>query len=89
MHNELIQQMEFQGMGLVWTGLWVAQEFADKPNPALMSPILKTDPWPVPNPRPWQAPNIPWSNQANSAWNNQNQQFVGWGNWAVEGTNVD
>ena len=50
--NELVKQMVYQGTGLVWTGLYVWKRFADKPNPAMMTPLLQADPKPIPMPIP-------------------------------------
>ena len=51
-NDELVKQMEYRGDALVWTGLWVAKRFADKPNPQGLVPRLKPDPAPIRNPRP-------------------------------------
>jgi len=61
--TDLVKQMEFHGLSLVWTGKWVSKRFADKPNPAMLTPILKADPAPIPNPRPQAEDNViaqPW-----------------------------
>ena len=42
--NELVKQMEWRGDSLVWTGHWVWNKFADKPNPQLRRDNLKPDP---------------------------------------------
>jgi hypothetical protein len=57
-NNELVKQMQYQGTTLVWTGLWVAKQYADKPNPSAMTPVLKADPKPLRNPRPQMADDI-------------------------------
>lgn len=57
-NNELVKQKEYQGTALVWNGLWVAKQYADKPNPSAMTPVLKADPKPIPNPRPELPPLI-------------------------------
>ncbi len=63
-NNQLVKQYQYQGTSLVWTGLWVAAQYADKPNPSAMTPILKADPQPIPNPQPQVPPVIvagPWT----------------------------
>lgn len=52
MHKDLVRQMEWRGMGLVWTGALVNKRFADIPNEQGRTPILPPDPIPVANPRP-------------------------------------
>lgn len=56
--NQLVKQMQYQGTSLVWTGLWVAKQYADKPNPSAMTPVLKADPMPVRHP-PGGQPQMP------------------------------
>ena len=50
-HSDLIKQMEYRGTGLVWTGLWVHKDLADKPNPQGLAPLIYGDPKPINNPR--------------------------------------
>lgn len=54
MHNGLVKQMEYYGNGLRWTGFMVHKNFADKPNPQNLKPLVFKDPIPVKNPRPVQ-----------------------------------
>lgn len=54
--NELVKQMQYAGNALVWTGLYVWYKFADKPNPSLLTPLLKADPAPIPHPLPDDQP---------------------------------
>ena len=58
-YTDLVKQYEYAGSGLVWTGLWVAKQFADKPQPQLLYPKIKADPYPLLHPRPdipkWKA----------------------------------
>src|SRR5580658_10636420 len=54
---DLVKQYEYRGDRLVWTGFLVASKFADKPNPQLLNPVLKPDPYPLKNPRPDVGPN--------------------------------
>lgn len=56
--NELIKQMVYQGTTLVWNGLWVAKQYADKPNPSMMTPVLQADPKPILHP-PGGQPQMP------------------------------
>lgn len=60
-HHRLIRQMEWQGTALVWTGMLVSPEYADKPQPQLRAIRLPPDPIPIPNPRPenFQAIDMP------------------------------
>lgn len=51
-HRDLIQQMEYRGNGLAWTGYWVYKDFADKPNPQNQAKVIKPDPVPIRNARP-------------------------------------
>lgn len=51
-HADLKKQKQYRGTGLVWTGLLVAPQFADVPNPQELIPIIKLDPVPLNNPRP-------------------------------------
>jgi hypothetical protein len=51
-HSDLVKQMQYRGTGLVWTGLMVAPQFADKPNPQELIPLIRLDPVPLENPRP-------------------------------------
>ena len=51
-HCDLVKQKDWRGNSLVWTGLMVGAEFADKPQPQNRPPITGTDPNPVQNPRP-------------------------------------
>lgn len=52
MHHDLVKQMQYAGNGLIWTGLLVNKEFADIPNPQMLTPILMPDPIPIEMPRP-------------------------------------
>lgn len=51
-HADLKKQMQYRGKGLVWTGLMVAPQFADVPNPQELIPLIKLDPVPLQSPRP-------------------------------------
>lgn len=51
-HSDLKRQKQYRGRGLVWTGLLVAPQFEDAPNPQDLIPLIKLDPVPLPNPRP-------------------------------------
>lgn len=51
-HENMIQQFQYRGNGLVWTGFWVNPKFADKPNPQDLIPIIRLDPVPLQNARP-------------------------------------
>jgi hypothetical protein len=51
-HCDLQKQMQYRGTGLVWTGLMVAPQFADVPNPQDLIPLIRLDPVPLNNPRP-------------------------------------
>lgn len=58
MHKDLVQEMEWRGDRLVWTGFLVGKEYLDTPNQSLRPPILPPDPVPVVRPRPpqgWEA----------------------------------
>jgi hypothetical protein len=50
-HSDLQKQKQYRGRGLVWTGLMVAPQFADVPNPQDLIPLIKLDPVPLNNPR--------------------------------------
>jgi len=52
-YADLVKQMEYRGKGLVWTGLWVAKQFADEPNPQNLTPVPRGDPKPFKHARPW------------------------------------
>jgi len=51
-HADLKKQMQYRGIGLVWTGLMVAPQFEDLPNAQELIPLIKLDPVPLNNPRP-------------------------------------
>lgn len=53
-YNDLVKQMDYRGLGLVWTGLYVNKYFLDVPNPQSLNPLIKPDPVPLDHPRPWQ-----------------------------------
>ena len=52
MHTDLVKDMQYAGDGLQWTGLMVSKRFLRPPNPQEKIPPIKSDPYPVPNPRP-------------------------------------
>lgn len=80
LRRDLVQQMEYRGNGLVWTGLYVGKDYADIPNEQQRPPILPPDPIPVQNPRPQQQQNIIWNQGLGIIWNNLNMfTFAGWG----------
>ena len=54
MFEKLYKQYEWAGDGKIWTGLWVGQKWLDVPQEQLRTPIIKADPFPLPNPRPPQ-----------------------------------
>ena len=45
--KDLVREMEYNGVRLVWTGRMVSKHFADEPSPQLMGDIEKIDPEPV------------------------------------------
>jgi len=45
--KDLVKQMEYNGTGLYWTGLYVLKDFVTKPNPAFLIPPMFQDPRPV------------------------------------------
>lgn len=51
-HSKMIQQYEYRGTGLSWTGFWVNPKFADVPNPQNLVPLIRLDPVPLPHARP-------------------------------------
>lgn len=70
MYKDLKPQMEYAGTALYWTGMMVAEEYLDEPNPQLCTPPIKADPIPIENPRYWhliQGPNVPTWNGEPSA----------------------
>jgi len=79
--KDLVQQMEWRGNNLVWTGLLVGKQYLDAPNEQNRPPLVKADPRPVRNPRlptPYTDPN---SNEVLP--NNQlmiKLQNIHWGN---------
>jgi hypothetical protein len=62
-HSDLVQQMEWRGDSLEWTGLMVGRPFLNKPNEQLRNPELFADPVPVHMPKPPHEYNVCWSNQ--------------------------
>lgn len=48
---DLVQQMEWRGNSIQWTGFLVGRDYVDTPNEQLRPPMLPPDPVPVPNPR--------------------------------------
>lgn len=53
-YNDLVKQMDYRGLGLIWTGLYVNKYFLDEPNPQSLNPVIRPDPVPLQHPRPWQ-----------------------------------
>lgn len=49
--KDLVRQMEYNGTGLYWTGLYVHKSVAYTPNPASLVPPILKDPKPVLNTR--------------------------------------
>lgn len=49
--QDLVKQMEYNGSGLYWTGLYVHKNVAYKPNPASLIPPVFKDPRSVLNTR--------------------------------------
>ena len=84
MHKDLIRQMEWRGNALIWTGLYVGKQYADKPNEQNRPPILPPDPVPFLFPRPQQTTNITWSSGLGIPWNQLGEYT--WGTW---GTIID
>lgn len=83
-HNrrDLVQQMEWRGNAIVWTGLFVGRQYADKPNEQLRPPILPPDPVPVRFPRVQQPTIITWSQGQPNTWANINAWT--WATWTGE-----
>ncbi len=79
-YNELVKQMEFRGTGLVWTGLWVAKRFMDKPNPQNLNPIVRLDPKPLQHPRPYVVQPVVWENQDEFDW--ESVPYPDWADWS-------
>jgi hypothetical protein len=80
-YNDLVKQMDYRGLGLIWTGLYVNKYFLDVPNPQSLNPVIRPDPPPLQHPRPWQTTPDTWSNQ-NQPWNNNNYPiWAAWGDW--------
>jgi len=50
-HKDLVKQMEWRGDSLVWTGFMVGKPYLDVPNEQNRPPLVKSDPYPVKNPR--------------------------------------
>lgn len=50
-HADLKKQKQYRGTGLIWTGLLVAPQFEDLPNPQDLIPLIRLDPVPLENPR--------------------------------------
>ena len=81
LRRDLVQQMEYRGNGLVWTGLYVGKDYADVPNEQNRPPILPPDPIPVQNPRPQQMQPITWENNLNIVW--EDLIMFTWENWST------
>lgn len=82
-HRDLVQQMEWRGNAIVWTGLMVGRQYADKPNEQLRPPILPPDPVPTRMPRVMQPTVITWSQGQPKTWGNLNPQLT-WNLWTGE-----
>ena len=67
-YNDLVRQMDYRGLGLIWTGLYVNKYFVDVPNPQSLNPVIRPDPPPLEHPRPWATTQQIWPNQA-QPWN--------------------
>lgn len=80
-YNDLVKQMDYRGLGLVWTGLYVNKYFADVPNPQSLNPVIKPDPVPVEHPRPWQTTQATWTNQTGEWQNQESPIWASWGDW--------
>lgn len=78
-HSDLVQQMEWRGESLEWTGLMVGAPFLDKPNEQLRNPPLYPDPVPVDMPKPPHQYNVCWSNQI-IPWSNL--KILNWVSWS-------
>lgn len=68
MRKDLVQQMDWRGNALVWTGLYVGRDYADKPNEQLRPPILPPDPVPVLFPRVQQPTIVTFSTSSSQVW---------------------
>jgi hypothetical protein len=80
MRHHLVQQMEWRGNALIWTGLYVGQDYQDKPNEQNRPPLLPPDPVPVYWPRPMQTRPITWSSGLGVIWSNLDEYTFGsWG----------
>lgn len=80
-YNDLVKQMDYRGLGLIWTGLYVNKYFVDKPNPQSLNPVIRPDPVPVDHPRPWQTTQDIWTNQTNEWQNQESPPWFSWGDW--------
>jgi hypothetical protein len=82
LRRDLVQQMQYRGNGLVWTGLYVGKDFADVPNEQERPPILPPDPVPIQWPRVQEEQNITWNAGLGITWNNLNMLFFNsWGTY--------
>lgn len=80
LRRDLVQQMEWRGNALVWTGLLVGKDYADKPNEQLRPPMLPPDPVPVMMPRVMQPTVITWSIGQPNTWSTL--PVFSWCSWA-------
>lgn len=80
-YNDLVKQMDYRGLGLIWTGLYVNKYFLDVPNPQSLNPVIRPDPVPVSHPRPWQTTQDIWTNQTGEWQNQSSPPWFSWGDW--------
>ena len=81
LRKDLVQQLQYRGNGLVWTGLYVGIDYADVPNEQERPPILPPDPVPVQFPRPQQEQVITWNQGLGITWDKLN--MVTWDTWGT------
>lgn len=98
-YNDLVKQMDYRGLGLVWTGLYVNKYFLDEPNPQSLNPVIRPDPPPLEHPRPWQTTqavwptqSLPWNTQTTDCMNSsttcQTPSYPVWASWGDWGGQV-
>jgi hypothetical protein len=87
-HNrrDLVQQMDWRGNAIVWTGLFVGRQYADKPNEQLRPPILPPDPVPVRFPRVMQPTIVTWSQGQPATW--ANLPVYDWVSWTGQADGI-
>lgn len=78
-YNDLVKQMDYRGLGLIWTGLYVNKYFLDEPNPQSLNPVIRPDPVPVQHPRPWQTTQDILLGQSGESQNQETAPGFSWG----------